>query len=455
MVLKNRKGFSLVELLAVISIIGILSGVAMSAYSKYTSKATTKSYDSLAKSAIVAAESYLSANSYKSEISINELYTKSYLSNINDPGDTNKKCTGVVSVTTNAASDNALEKYDYSVTVCCPSNNYIYKDGEIEKDDTNKCTDIVKEYPVIDSNDDGKLPDDSDKGDETTNDNSSGYSNNTTSKLCGDANLDGKITANDATQIQKYASEKITLSKQALKNSDVNADGRVDTLDATEIQKYVSGLTTLNCSETLYGDANLSGTITQMDVETVQKHSSEIIKLTGQGFTNADVNLDGVVNISDATLIQKYLAGQVTLPYVEKNLLYGDADLDGRVTITDITAIQSHVAQFEILKGQAFENADVNLDGVVNVIDATLVQKYLAEYITLPVQNNKYKYGDVNLDGKVTDADVDTIMNYAAEKINLDEIALVNGDLNNDLKVDISDATILQMYLAGSYTLPK
>ena len=276
MVLKNRKGFSLVELLAVISIIGILSGVAMSAYSKYTSKATNKSYDLLAKSAIVSAESYLSANSYKSEISFNELYTKSYLSNINDPGDTNKKCTGVVSVTTNAASDNGLEKYDYSVTVCCPSNNYIYKDGEIEKDDTNKCTDIVKEYPVIDSNDDGKLPDDSDKGDETTNDNSSGYSNNTTSKLCGDANLDGKITANDATQIQKYASEKITLSKQALKNSDVNADGRVDTLDATEIQKYVSGLTTLNCSETLYGDANLSGTITQMDVEIVQKHSSEI-----------------------------------------------------------------------------------------------------------------------------------------------------------------------------------
>ena len=145
----------------------------------------------------------------------------------------------------------------------------------------------------------------------------------------------------------------------------------------------------------------------------------------------------------------------MTLPYVEKNLLYGDADLDGRVTITDITAIQSHVAEFEILKGQAFENADVNLDGVVNVIDVTLVQKYLEEYITLPVQNNKYKYGDVNLDGKVTDDDVDTILNYAAEKINLDEIALVNGDLNNDLKVDILDATILQMYLAGRYTLPK
>ena len=38
---------------------------------------------------------------------------------------------GVVSVTTNAASDNGLEKYDYSVTVCCPSNNYIYKEEKI------------------------------------------------------------------------------------------------------------------------------------------------------------------------------------------------------------------------------------------------------------------------------------------------------------------------------------
>lgn len=59
--------------------------------------------------------------------------------------------------------------------------------------------------------------------------------------LYGDVNLDGRVTVQDVTLIQKYASRTTTLTGQALKNADVNADGSVTTYDATLIQRYLAG----------------------------------------------------------------------------------------------------------------------------------------------------------------------------------------------------------------------
>ena len=56
--MKNNKGFSMVELLAVIVILGILFGIGMQAYSKYREKAKQQGYDTMAKSASHAAEEY-------------------------------------------------------------------------------------------------------------------------------------------------------------------------------------------------------------------------------------------------------------------------------------------------------------------------------------------------------------------------------------------------------------
>lgn len=49
------------------------------------------------------------------------------------------------------------------------------------------------------------------------------------------------VGIDDATAVQKYMSEMITLDSLALRNADVNRDGRIDVDDVTMIQKYAAG----------------------------------------------------------------------------------------------------------------------------------------------------------------------------------------------------------------------
>lgn len=60
-----------------------------------------------------------------------------------------------------------------------------------------------------------------------------------TTYLYGDVDLDGEITVKDATVIQKYAIDKVTLNDIQQKASDVNNDGLINVKDATIIQKYL------------------------------------------------------------------------------------------------------------------------------------------------------------------------------------------------------------------------
>ena len=54
----------------------------------------------------------------------------------------------------------------------------------------------------------------------------------------GDVDLKGGINVKDATLIQKYLANIVTLEKHPLKQADVNSDGKVNIKDATVIQKY-------------------------------------------------------------------------------------------------------------------------------------------------------------------------------------------------------------------------
>lgn len=62
--------------------------------------------------------------------------------------------------------------------------------------------------------------------------------------LLGDVNGDGEITIVDATILQKYIVDQITLDDETLNVADVNKDGAVTVVDATLIQKFVVKLIT-------------------------------------------------------------------------------------------------------------------------------------------------------------------------------------------------------------------
>ena len=211
-------------------------------------------------------------------------------------------------------------------------------------------------------------------------------------RLYGDVDLNGNVDIMDATTIQKYVANKITLSSDAKANADVNLDGKINNKDTIIIQKYIAELiSSLPYTGTLviYGDVNLDGDVTLEDVTALQYYTSGKSSLNAEARENADVNLDGKTDDNDVAVIQLYLAEKATLPY--RNVSYGDVNLDGSIDVTDLSELQKYIAERITLNDQARKNADVNLDGSVNVLDETLLQKYLAGMIELPSRNVNYR----------------------------------------------------------------
>lgn len=62
--------------------------------------------------------------------------------------------------------------------------------------------------------------------------------------LLGDADLDKAVKIKDATAIQKYSANMISLSEDGLLCADVTADGKVNVKDATAIQKFLANIDT-------------------------------------------------------------------------------------------------------------------------------------------------------------------------------------------------------------------
>ncbi len=125
--MKNNKGFSLVELLAVIAIMGILFGIGLQAYQRYTAKAYDDSMNFLAESSKAAAESYIADYPGETEVDLDTLVRYNYLENNKDPKDKTTPCSGKVRITIEPSDDpDAIDKYSYAVDLCCISGSYRY-----------------------------------------------------------------------------------------------------------------------------------------------------------------------------------------------------------------------------------------------------------------------------------------------------------------------------------------
>lgn len=125
----NKKGFSLVELLAAIVILAIMITLATVAYSRYRQHAKQQGYDTLAKTASEAAAQYVMDNPEKViwDVSFEMLYEGEYMSSLSDPGIKNKQCKGdVVLRTMREENAGTLDTNEYTVHVCCKNYNYTY-----------------------------------------------------------------------------------------------------------------------------------------------------------------------------------------------------------------------------------------------------------------------------------------------------------------------------------------
>lgn len=126
--MKNNKGFTLVELLATITIMGILAGIGIAGVSRILNKARTNYYEKLEGNIITAAKSYyndhrpLLPNDDITErtIKLETLTKNKYLTKVVDYN--KKDCDLEKSYVTVTKED---KKYKYTVSLSCPNYNNI------------------------------------------------------------------------------------------------------------------------------------------------------------------------------------------------------------------------------------------------------------------------------------------------------------------------------------------
>ena len=129
--MKNNSGFTLVELLAVIIILGILANTAIFISTRQLQKSRQRAYDQIAN---VLLDKY----SLKQDISLEFLTYDGKLEEPIDPLTTNSNCTGIVKVKVaelgytktqdeeNMEEYNALDSYTYRICLKCSNYKGVY-----------------------------------------------------------------------------------------------------------------------------------------------------------------------------------------------------------------------------------------------------------------------------------------------------------------------------------------
>ena len=137
--MKNNKGFTLVELLAVVAILGILMGLAIQAYTKYIGFSRSKAHKVLAESSANAADEYFMDYPDETEVDFETLVEYQYLESAADPSETGTDCKGKVKITNTKKEEGSLDVHEYKVVMCCINYNYTWKFPEKTKTKDNTC----------------------------------------------------------------------------------------------------------------------------------------------------------------------------------------------------------------------------------------------------------------------------------------------------------------------------
>ncbi len=122
----NNKGFSLIEMLATVVILGVLGTIAVVGTTKYINKSRKKAYIVMSQSIYEAAMNcqtkgdcttgFYGANNNN----FKDLVDLGYLDELKNPISGKKHCEGIVRISSTPNSTSEYKKYSYEVNLRCP-----------------------------------------------------------------------------------------------------------------------------------------------------------------------------------------------------------------------------------------------------------------------------------------------------------------------------------------------
>ncbi len=118
----NQMGFSLIELLGVVALLGILSTVAISATTKYLKQSREQSFSMISQSIYEAAQNCQTAGKCSvTTYTTSKLQELGYIGRLKNPRSSKSDCTGSVQINSkHTSSFSGYTEYSYKVTLKCP-----------------------------------------------------------------------------------------------------------------------------------------------------------------------------------------------------------------------------------------------------------------------------------------------------------------------------------------------
>ena len=124
----NKKGFTMIELLATMVILGVLSTIGVVSVTRYIGQSKVKSYKMMSQSVYESAMNCIVQNkcdapseTVPSTYTTEELINLGSIKKLEDPGSKNKTCSGTVVVNQQVHTDSEYKNYYYVVSLKCPS----------------------------------------------------------------------------------------------------------------------------------------------------------------------------------------------------------------------------------------------------------------------------------------------------------------------------------------------
>lgn len=356
--MKNNKGYTLIELLTAIVILGIITGMSFPVLTVLRNRNETKKYEMYGETLISAAKLYVDSNEKDLnikdgdwiEITYERLKEKNLIKDININGITcNSNRTTVI-------VKNANGKYKYSYNLACGPKKA--------------------------------------SGDPLTNIDEFTYFNN--KKI-----VDGKETPIDKIEFINQTVKKNDDKPPIIDSYEVETSSEIKDLNSRKVLIKINARDVYNennqdnhqlyfCVSIDPNECKNSGTYKKMNFEQdeiIENNNTKIkykkynvtnyIYNTNHSYNGEKFNIYVIVKDSSGNFIESSCDYEIfNCPTIKKNIFYGDVNNDKKIDEEDYNIIRRYNVQMDV--GEInLAAADVNLDGAVDVTDGTIIARYV------------------------------------------------------------------------------